>query len=256
MNCHELQDHYELYALGLAEEPERSEIRAHLNRKCEVCMPGVKRALEAAVLVGTTVPDAAPSRKLRGRILASVGAEPRRAVWSTLWAAATALLILLAVLFARRDWADRRDMAQFTRAFNDAAEDARVQRAEVARLTEAFTILNGPDTKEAVFGGARPRPARGKVFLNPSQGVLLIASNLPQTPAGKLYEMWVIPKAGKPVAAGMFQSNTDGSAMHVRPGTVDIQSTGAIAVTVEDQAGADQPTTTPLIMAPVEASPR
>ena len=68
--------------------------------------------------------------------------------------------------------------------------------------------------------------------------------------------MWVIPKAGKPVAAGMFQSNTDGSAMHVRPGTVDIQATGAIAVTVEDQAGADQPTTTPLIMAPVEASPR
>jgi len=101
-----------------------------------------------------------------------------------------------------------------------------------------------------------PRPARGKVFLNPSQGVLLIASNLPRTPEGKLYEMWVIPKTGKPVAAGLFQSNTDGSAMHVRPGAVDVQATGAIAVTVEDQAGVDQPTTTPLIVAPVESSPR
>ena len=249
MNCDELRDHYELYALGLAEEPERSEIRAHLSRKCEVCMPGVRRALEAGALIGTTVPEAAPSRKLRGRILASVGAEPRRFAWSTLWAAAAALSLVLAVLFVRRDQADRRDMLQFMRAFQDAAEDARVQRTQVARLTEAFTILNGPDTKEAVFGGARPRPARGKVFLNPSQGVLLIASNLPQTPAGKLYEMWVIPKAGKPVAAGMFQSNTDGSAMHVRPGAVDVQATGAIAVTVEDQAGADQPTTTPLIIA-------
>ena len=38
MNCTELRDHYELYALGLADEPERSEIRAHLDRGCEVCM--------------------------------------------------------------------------------------------------------------------------------------------------------------------------------------------------------------------------
>ena len=256
MNCDELRDHYELYALGLAEEPERTEIRAHLNRKCEVCMPGVKRALEATALLAATVPDAAPSRKLRGRILASVGAEPRRFAWSALWAAAAVLSLLFAALLVQRDRADRRDMVQFMRAFQDASADARAQHAEVARLTEAFAILNGPDTKEAVFGGARPRPARGKVFLNPSQGVLLIASNLPQTPAGKLYEMWVIPKAGKPVAAGMFQSNTDGSAMHVRPGAVDVQATGAIAVTVEDQAGVGQPTTTPLILAPVDSSPR
>src|ERR1035441_9132790 len=44
MNCSELRDHYELYAIGVAEEPERSEIRAHLDRQCAVCMQGVKRA--------------------------------------------------------------------------------------------------------------------------------------------------------------------------------------------------------------------
>ena len=45
MNCNELREYYELFAIGVAEEPERSEIRAHLNRKCEVCMAGVKKAL-------------------------------------------------------------------------------------------------------------------------------------------------------------------------------------------------------------------
>ena|SRR5579871_4763642 len=257
MNCHELQDHYELFALGLAEEPERSEIRTHLNRKCEVCMPGVKRALEAAALLGTTAPEAVPSPKLRRRILASAGVEPRaRFGWSTVWAVAAAFSLLLAVAFIRKDRSDARSMVEFMRAFREAAGENQSLHTQIARLTQAFTIMNGPETKEAVFGGARPQPARGKIFLNPTQGVLLIASNLPPAPSGKVYEMWVIPKAGKPVPAGLFQSQRDGSAMHIRPGTVDVGTTGAIAVTVEDQAGADQPTVAPFIVAPVESSPR
>jgi anti-sigma-K factor RskA len=94
------------------------------------------------------------------------------------------------------------------------------------------------------------------VFVNPSRGVLLIASNLPRTPADKIYEMWIIPKAAKPVPAGLFQSQDDGNAMHVQPGMVDVSSTAAIAVTVENQAGADQPTTQPLIVAPLAAALR
>ncbi len=85
--------------------------------------------------------------------------------------------------------------------------------------------------------------------MNPSQGVLLIASNLFPTPADKIYEMWLIPKGAKPVPAGLFQSQRDGQAMHVRPGAVDLAATAAVAVTIENQAGADQPTTTPLIVA-------
>jgi hypothetical protein len=51
MNCSELRDHYELYALGLAEDPEREEIRAHLDRACEVCMAEMKRARELTALL-------------------------------------------------------------------------------------------------------------------------------------------------------------------------------------------------------------
>ena len=51
--------------------------------------------------------------------------------------------------------------------------------------------------------------------------MLLIASNLPPAPAGKIYEMWMIPKGGKPVPAGLFQSESTGAAMHIQPGPVD-----------------------------------
>jgi len=63
--------------------------------------------------------------------------------------------------------------------------------------------------------------------------------------------MWVIPKGANPVPAGMFQSQADGTAMHVQPGPVDMNGV-TIAVTMEDQAGAAQPTSAILIVAPLQ----
>src|SRR5580704_476427 len=98
MDCEDLRDHYDLYALDIAEEPERGEIRAHLNRGCEVCMAGMKRALETATFLGASAPPAEPSSKLRRRILASVGAERRGPGWIALWAMSAVTLAALAVM--------------------------------------------------------------------------------------------------------------------------------------------------------------
>ena len=236
MNCDQLRDHYDLYALDIAEDPERGEIRAHLNRGCEVCVAGVKRALQTTALLGASAPPAEPSGKLRRRILASVGVETRRLNWIVAWTAAAAIaaMLLLLILVTR-------DRARYLE--------------EAVRSRAALAILYGPRTVEASFGGAQTQPPRGTVFVNPSQGVLLIASNLFPTPADKIYEMWLIPKGAKPVPAGLFQSYRDGQALHVRPGAVDIAATAAVAVTIENQAGADQPTTTPLIVAALPATP-
>jgi anti-sigma-K factor RskA len=237
MNCDQLREHYELYALGIAEEPERSEIREHLNRNCEVCVPGVKRALETVALLGASAPPAQPSSHLRGRILASAGGQQRGASWFLVWAMAAAVAVLfLALIFVARD------------------RGRYVNEAERARA--ALSILYGPGTVEASFGGQQIQPPRGTVFVNPSRGVLLIASNLPRTAADKIYEMWIIPKGANPVTAGLFQSQADGNALHVQLGTVDMTTASAIAVTVENQAGASQPTTTPLIVAPLPPAAR
>jgi anti-sigma-K factor RskA len=234
MNCDQLREHYELYALGIAEEPERGEIRDHLNQGCEVCGAGVKRALETVALLGASAPPAQPSSQLRRRILASVGGEQRGASWFIVWAmaAAVAALFLLLIFVAR-------DRGRYVN--------------EAARARAALGILYAPGTVEASFGRPQTQPPRGTVFVNPSQGVLLIASNLFPTPADKIYEMWLIPKGSKPISAGLFQSFRDGQALHVRPGAVDVAAIAAVAVTVENQAGADQPTTTPLIVAALGA---
>ena len=243
MNCQELRDHYELFALGLAEDPERSEIREHLGRGCDVCMAEIRKAMELMAIVGATVPPVAPSPQLRRRILASTGYEQRHFGWTILAAAAAVLACFAAVYFSGRE-------NQYALEAQNLREQLRRQTIEVTRLNEAFAILSGPETTVTTFG-AGPAPPKGKVFVNPRQGVLLIASNLPPAPAGKAYEMWVIPKSGKPAPAGMFQSLADGTAMHVQRGAVDPAATAAVAVTLEDEAGVAAPTSTPLIAAPL-----
>jgi anti-sigma-K factor RskA len=246
MTCAELQDHYELYALGVADEPERGEIRAHLDRGCEVCMVEMKRAREMAALLGGSAAPAAPSPRLRRRILASVGAGERSFGWAAFLAGATALAACAAFYYAGRE-------RQYFDEARVLREQTRNQIIEITRLNEAFAILNSADTTVTSFGENQPKP-KGRVFLNPSRGLLLIASNLPQAPSGKAYELWYITKAGKAVRAGMFQSESDGTAVHVERGAVDMKNTSAVAVTMEVEAGVDAPTSTPMIVAPLAAA--
>jgi anti-sigma-K factor RskA len=245
MNCTELRDHYELYALGLAEDPERDEIRAHLDRGCEVCMAEMKRAREMAALLGGCSAPAAPSPKLRRRILASVGAEHRGFGWTPLLAGSTIMCLAAAFYFGGREW-------DFSRQVRRLTEESRAQIIELTRLNEAFALMNGADTTVTSFGEKKPTP-KGKLFYNPSMGALLIASNLPQAPAGKTYELWLIPKAkgANPARAGMFQSQSDGTVMHMIRGPIDATTTAALAVTMEVDTGVDAPTGSILIFAPL-----
>jgi len=242
MTCQDLQEHYELYALGVAGEPEKSEIREHLNRGCEDCMAGMKRARSITAFLANAAPSSAPSPKLRRRILASVGMEPRRFSWTPLWALATALSLFGAIYFSGRE----REMAVVATRLREQLGQRNI---ELSRLNEALAVLNGPETTMTSFGSDKPAPPKGRIFTNPAVGVLLIASNLPPAPQGKRYEMWVLPKNGKPVPAGLFQSASDGTALHVQRGAVNVAGTKAVAVTLEDEAGVLEPTTTPVIVA-------
>jgi anti-sigma-K factor RskA len=227
MTCEELRDEYELHALGLLEEPERSALEEHLRSGCKTCTAGVKRAYELNAAVLGMVPDVAPPRRLRDRVIASVSGS-RRSVWSWLGMPAAALAgLLLGVVLFRSMPAN--------------------ETPEVARMRQVIDLLNDPQTKAVTFA---PGP-RGRVLINKDRGVLLIANNLPELPPGKTFELWVIPKGGAPKPAGLFKPDRTGSAVHAASGVIDVATLGAIAVSVEPEAGSQSPTTTPIIVAPV-----
>lgn len=243
MTHEEMSDLYELYALGVLEGEERAEIGQHLGTGCEVCRTSVQRAaIQNVAILAAMTPEADPSRRVRGRLLAGMGVAPRTWGWVA-WTAVTACLLALA-------WSGVRAYRMSTEL--DAARlQAATTDRELARVRVVLDVLNAPDTRAVVFGQDKHEPPKGSVFVNPHSGVLLIASRLPQLAAGKIYEMWVIPKGGAPKPAGLFRATEAGTAMHSIEGPVDVETTGAVAVTVEPEAGSNAPTSTPIIVAPV-----
>jgi len=242
----EMHELYELYALGVLEGEERSEIAQHVATGCGVCQTGVQRAAaqNVAVLAALT-PDAAASRRLRGRLLAGMGVAGRSWSWLA-WAAAAACLVAVT-------WSGVRAY-RISNELEAARQQVAVADRELARVRLVLDVLNAPDTRAVVFGQEKKEPPKGTVFVNPRSGVLLIASRLPQLAPGRIYEMWVIPKSGAPKPAGLFPATAAGTAIHSIEGPVDVETTGAVAVTVEPEAGSNAPTSTPIIVAPVAGS--
>lgn len=255
MTHEELGEMYELYALGVLTPDEKWEIDEHLERGCPECGAGVRRAMESNAMFATLPEQVNPPKHLRKRVLASIGAQRATSGWTSVWAIAAACLMIALVIVGLKTTGDLDEARRQLRASNEQREEARREllsiRSQLAKVQEALQFLNEPETVQATFGGGPALPPRGRIFVNASRGVLLIASHLPPAPAGKTYEMWVIPKKGNPVPAGLFQSDAQGNAMHLLAGPVNRAQTAAIAVTVEPEAGSPAPTTKPFIVAPL-----
>jgi hypothetical protein len=239
MTCEELQDVYELYALGLLDEDEKNEADAHLNRGCANCRKSLNDALALNSILMATTAEVKPRSRLRRRILASVGVE--RSSWT--WVPALAAVCMLVVAL----WLG---MQERNRATELASARQTLMRVEGDRdkMLEAFRFLNQPQTKQVGF----QKGPRGNVFVNSRSGVLMIAANLPPLLPGRIFEMWLIPKGGAaPRPAGLFSAAPSGDGFHIMAGPVDLAELGVVAVTVEPQAGSAAPTTTPIIAVPV-----
>ena len=241
MTCQELSEVYELYTLGALEAEEKTEMEAHLARSCEVCTKGIANALVLNASLLSIVPEVAPPSRLKRRVMATVGVE--KPGWGWVWALASGCLLILAMWlgYQERDRATQLEMAR---------KQVLDVQAERDKLNQALAFLSEPDTQPASFGKGQTAPPRGYVFVHPRLGVMLIAQNLPAAGAGKIYQMWVIPKGGAPRPAGLFQAEGN-RAVHMLNGPIDVATLGVIAVTLEPEAGSAAPTTTPIIAAPL-----
>ncbi len=173
MNCADLKNDYAAWALGIAEDPERQEIAAHLARQCPECTQGVEEALAAKSRPdGCRCKNSESSIGLRGRVVAMV--DRRKAntwIWSILpWGIVAALSVVILAI----------------------ALPAQRQGKKVSKLADAGDgrELN-PATRDVTFG-QQPQQPKGRLFVN-SSGVVFIGSNLPKLAQGKTFELWVIP---------------------------------------------------------------
>ena len=202
------------YALDALDPQEEREFEEHLAT-CERCreeLAGLREA-SAALAYGAAGPPPPPELKLR--ILERAKAERPSNV----------------VPLARRRWSARiAAAAALAAAF---ALGVGVWSTTRSSSDPLASVLAKPGAKLVSMQG------RGVVAVAPD-GSAAVALTLPNAPAGKTYEAWVIRKSGtRP--AGLFS----GSAVFnlQRP----VPRGSVVAVTLEPAGGVDQPTSKPLL---------
>ena len=150
MTCQELQDMFELYALGVLEPAEKSEIDAHLARGCDNCQQALSDALALNAGVLSFAPPVKPRGRLKRRLLTSVGVHYPG--WGWVWAVGAVCLLLVAAWLGFEERRRTFELADARRALIDS-------NGERDRLTQALQFLSDPQTVPASFGQRPNRSA-------------------------------------------------------------------------------------------------
>jgi anti-sigma-K factor RskA len=256
MRTHEqFADDLALYALNELQGIELQEFEQHLET-CASCRRDLQAMRTDLGLLGLSVAGPKPPARSKERLMRAIAAEPRgvlapataqpsgrRSFWLAWSPAAVALaLVVFAISLRQSNQALNDQLAEMRNRYND-------QKIQLAQAQENVKLLLAPD---AVHVSLTP-PKAGKqpnatAIVSPSQNrMTLMASNLPPVPPGKAYELWVIPPQGAPVNAGVFKPDEHGNAVmldHPLP-TVQLKT---FALTVEDEAGSDKPTSPIVIL--------
>lgn len=187
----------------------------------------------------TSVPSGKPIEMTATQTEFATVPSTRRSKWAVItpWAIAACLAIACSILGYR------------TASLNDAldGESALVSNlaAKASRAQQVLEVLNAPDAQRVTLAATKtpPAPTAHAVYLAERGALMMEANNLKPVPAGKTYELWVIPASGAaPVPAGTFTPNGEGYASVVLPTLPSGVPAKAFGITIENAGGSKTPT--------------
>jgi anti-sigma-K factor RskA len=228
-----MEDVVAAYALGACDDEERELVEAHLLA-CPDCCELARRLSRTVAAVALSVDQVRPPDRLRAGILAAARAgqapepepdEPR---------------ILTLPLSDERPARPRR---RFPLQWTAVAALALVLVGLGAWNVALNQALNAPPARYSIAGTGSLAGASGTVTEFRRQDAALVdLTGMPQPPAGKVYQLWLIDGSGRPTSGGTFVPSVDGTA---RVGVNrPMSGVKAVAVTQEaGPAGAPAPTT-------------
>ena len=222
------------YALDALDEDERSAYEAHLA-DCEHCQQELASFWTTTEALAVAASGPEPSVALRERILADVRAEPQNVVafeprrWGVAPVLGAVAAVAAVVALGIGLWA------------SNLSSELDETRAALARAQAAAQLLVDPAAQTVAL-----QQGTGRLVVDADGQAVLVVEGLEPAPAGKTYELWIVPGGDIAAAspAGLFPGR-DGTEVVGLEGTVTAGD--VVAVTVEAAAGADAPTTQPIV---------
>ena len=237
-----LRDDLAAYALGALDEPEARVLERHLA-ECEACRERVGWLRPAVDVLPATVEQLTPPEHLRESLMAVVRAEAEVAE------APEPEPGQVARARARSEpWWRRWSAA--------ALRPAVVMTALIVLAVGigAGYLLRGSGTEEAGPTLVKAEPTKGNGDLvsatleRQGDSATLHVQRMPPLRANQVYEVWV-NRGGVMEGRSLFVLSKDGTAAAAVPGP--LSGAKFIAVTREPRGGSEQPTTKPLLTAPL-----
>lgn len=240
MDCQQVSELLDAYALGAAEKSEAEALERHIS-DCVRCWEGLSEAQRTAALLALSPPRQEAPPSLRDRLLERARREARpagraraEAMLSRLWPvgagalAASALAALALAVFTQAEMADLRDEnSDLGRQLSQADSLLGDQR-------QLMAVLAAPDLQKVSL---RPDDTQSKAvavyyWSEWTDTGFLVCANLPRLAEGQFYQAWLMTDEGE-VPVGSFRSWKG-----IGQIPVDLETSGgqptAIAVSIED----------------------
>lgn len=269
----ELESTVAAYVLDACEDDKEGEIaRGHIEA-CPGCRELARRLARAAAVVPLAAEEVKPPERLRTRILSAAAAAPppagdqlpgrnvlrlpgsrpppvpealplsRRRRWQPPALAAVAVLAAAVIGLGAWDLSLSQQVGQQNRLISQSNR----QNQQLDRQNQDLVQrMSQPPNSYTLSGQGPLAGASGTVTSYKTQQPVLVFqfSGLPQPPAGKVYEIWLIPPNGPAIKGAVFTPDKSGNA--TVPIARTLEGIKIVAVTVENgPAGVDAPTQTP-----------
>jgi len=275
MACNHLRDFYELYALGTLEGPEFVEVEAHLAHRCPECSAAIEEAQQLVANLAYLAPTARPATVSRDLLMAKVrsassrpgteqvslrgdlpgaksviGGESPTSFRSWNWGWATAVAAMALIVIGIQYLSLRSETDSLRNEIATLRQQIGTLNSETATYRQAMAIAESSETRAITLTSAAQAPTV-RAFWHESLGMVIAAQQMPLPAPDRTFQLWVVPKAGAPINAGLFRPDAAGRVLLVSSPNARITDAAAIAITDEPSAGSTGPTTTPIWVGPL-----
>lgn len=230
----------EAYALGAVSEEERLEIEQYLAESPSE-RADVDELSSIASLLALAPPEQEPSSGLRQSLMSQVRSEAGASEETASETDHTPRSGWVQRLFGARGVVTAAAAAVFIGlAVWNVSLQSEVQDLRSSQQMSAYELQ----------GSGKAKSVRGELVRIGDQRAMLVATDLPELPKGKTYEIWSIDK-GQPHSAGVFKP---GEGPTIKPIDQTVPDAEKFAITIEPEGGSEQPTTKPIVEADLTQS--